>query len=315
MRKTRILWPMTVLLGVALTACGTVVDPNNQEVPSDDDSDESDTEGPNTSGPVSATSGDDNDDSNDDPSDDSADSADEDTGCTFLMCTDVDNPGNECDMFAQDCPSGEKCMPWADDGGVAWNATRCVPIDDSPVQPGDECQVEGSGVSGIDNCELGAMCWNVDSETNTGTCAPMCTGDEANPLCEDQNTTCVNVNEGAIVLCLPLCDPLLQDCSAGQACYAINDDYTCVPDASGEMGLFGDPCEYINACDPGLFCAVAGNVPNCVGAQGCCSEFCDLDAPEGNAQCSGEASGQECAALSSDPQPGFEAVGGCLIPM
>ena len=42
-------------------------------------------------------------------------------------------------------------------------------------------------------------------------------------------------------------------------CYprGINEVFTCVPDASGEMGVYGDPCEYINVCDPGLFCASA----------------------------------------------------------
>lgn len=207
-------------------------------------------------------------------------------------------------------------MPWSNNGDGIWNATRCSPIDDNPAQPGDECSVEGSGVSGIDNCEGGSMCWDVDGETNTGTCAAMCTGDESNPLCEDPDTTCVNVNDGAIVLCLPQCDPLLQDCDEGQACYGVGEnDYTCVPDASGEMGAYGDSCGIIlNACDPGLYCAAAATVPNCQGTEGCCSEFCDLDSPDGNDQCSGVLEGQECVALTADPQPGFEAVGGCAIP-
>src|SRR5262245_15971404 len=32
---------------------------------------------------------------------------------------------NECDVWAQDCPPGEKCMPWANDGGSSWNSLRC----------------------------------------------------------------------------------------------------------------------------------------------------------------------------------------------
>ena len=39
----------------------------------------------------------------------------------------------ECDLFEQDCPPGEKCMPWANDGGGAWNATRCSPVADNPA--------------------------------------------------------------------------------------------------------------------------------------------------------------------------------------
>jgi hypothetical protein len=220
----------------------------------------------------------------------------------------------ECDVIAQDCPLGEKCMPWANDGGNAWNATRCSPVAENPGQPGDECTVDGTGVSGVDDCDLGSMCWNVDPETNIGTCVSMCSGDEASPVCEDPGTACVNVNDGAIVLCLPSCDPLLQDCPEGQACYGIDDAFSCVPDASGELGLYGDACEFINVCDPGLFCASAEAVPSCTGSLGCCSEFCDLGNEAGNAQCSGAAGGQECVAWSEDPLPGFEAVGACVIP-
>jgi hypothetical protein len=116
------------------------------------------------------------------------------------------------------------------------------------------------------------------------------------------------------VLCLPACDPLLQDCAAGQACYGIQDVFTCVPDASGEMGVYGDPCEYINVCDPGLFCAGAEAVPNCAGSLGCCSEFCDLGSDQGDAQCSGAAGGQTCVPWTENPSPGLEDVGACVIP-
>ena len=51
----------------------------------------------------------------------------------------------DCDIWAQDCPEGEKCSAWANDGGGAWNATRCVPVDDDPDQVGEACNVEGSG--------------------------------------------------------------------------------------------------------------------------------------------------------------------------
>jgi hypothetical protein len=65
----------------------------------------------------------------------------------------------ECDLWKQDCPPGEKCMPWANDGGGSWNATRCTPLAEDPRQPGEPCTVEGSGVSGRDDCDIRAMCW------------------------------------------------------------------------------------------------------------------------------------------------------------
>ena len=305
--KSKIVWPMLVGASLVLSACGTPAGSGEEgAMPSEDSegaastTDEPEPE-PTDSGVVSTTG---------DP-DDAEDTGT--TGCSFV-CPDDDNVGNLCDMFAQDCPDEEKCMPWANDGGNVWNATRCVPIEDNPGQPGDECSVEGSGTTGIDTCDLGSMCWDVDPETNIGTCVAMCTGDAASPLCEDPGTACVNVNDGAIVLCLPACDPLLQDCPDGQACYGIVDAFTCVPDASGEAGVYGDACEYINVCDPGLFCANADSVPNCQGSVGCCSEFCDLDDAAGNDQCSGVVGGQECVPWTENPQPGLESVGACVIP-
>jgi len=245
---------------------------------------------------------------------DPSDGSDSSTGCSFICETGDDTSvAPDCDLWAQDCPEGEKCMPWANDGGNAWNSARCSPVDDDPGQPGDECHGEGSGVSGIDSCGIGLMCWNVDEENN-GVCASFCGGSEANPTCDDPTTSCVIANDGFLILCLPQCDPLLQDCNDGEACYPVNDDFACAPDASGTMGLFAEPCEFINACDPGLFCANAEAVPDCAGSLGCCSTFCDLAAPDPNAACEG--AGQECVTWYEEGQspPGFEDLGACAIP-
>src|SRR5690349_13167900 len=50
--------------------------------------------------------------------------------------------GDECDIWEEDCPEGYKCMPWANDGGNAWNATRCSPIAPDAHAPGESCTVE-----------------------------------------------------------------------------------------------------------------------------------------------------------------------------
>jgi hypothetical protein len=240
--------------------------------------------------------------------------ADSETGVVFLIPPDGGGVAFECDLFAQDCPEGEKCMPWSNDGGT-WNATRCSPVADNPGQPGDECSVEGSGTSGLDSCDLGSMCWDVDPETNTGLCVAMCTGDPSNPLCDDPDTTCSIANDGAIVLCLGVCDPIVQDCPEGQACYPVAEDWVCGPDASGEMGSYGDPCEFINVCDPGLICLDASATPNCEGA-GCCTEVCDITDPAGDAQCSGAPDGQICEPWYGEgtAPPGYEDVGACVLP-
>jgi hypothetical protein len=222
----------------------------------------------------------------------------------------------ECDLFAQDCNEGEKCMPWANDGGPAWNATRCSPLDPNPAQVGDECMVEGTGVSGIDNCDIGLMCWNVD-ETGVGTCEDMCTGSAEAPICENPDDTCAQANDGAIVLCLPECDPLLQECDEGQACYPINDAFSCAPDASGDPGVHGDPCEYINSCDPGFICIGADAHTNCMSGNGCCSAVCSLQDSMVTDPCPALDAGQSCEAwfVEGMAPPGYEDIGVCALPL
>ncbi len=238
------------------------------------------------------------------------------TTVSFIMNPDGGGVTNECDIWAQDCPVDEKCMPWANDGGSAWNATRCAPVNDNPGQVGDECMVEGSGVSGIDSCDLSMMCYYVDPETNVGICVGFCQGSAANPVC-DPGYVCTINNDGVLILCRPECDPILQDCMDGVACLpaAGSDQFTCIVDASGEMGAAGDPCEFINSCDPGLLCGNAETVPDCAGSTGCCTEFCDTSDPAGAAQCS-LGGGQECVPWYEEGQspPGLENVGLCALP-
>ncbi len=225
---------------------------------------------------------------------------------------------NECDVWEQDCPDGEKCMPWADNGAGGWNALRCTPLDPAPVAVGGVCMVEDSALSGIDNCELGAICWGVDTETNLGTCLGMCTGSPDAPSCADPTATCSISNEDVLILCLPGCDPLLQDCGPGDVCIANNDAFLCVPDASGEEGVAGDPCEFLNVCDPGLSCLGPDVVPGCLGASGCCSPYCDLGDLGAGADCvTALGVGVECVPFYAEglAPPGYEDVGVCALPV
>lgn len=239
-----------------------------------------------------------------------------DMGMTFLQMPDGGGVGVECDVWEQDCPDGEKCMPWANNGGSAWNATRCSPVEENPGQVGDECSVEGSGVSGLDDCDVGSMCYYVDPETNIGSCVGFCEGSEENPMC-DPGFLCSISNDGVLILCRSECDPLLQDCQGSAACLpaAGADGFVCIVDASGEMGAPGDPCEFLNSCDPGLFCASADVVPDCQGSAGCCSDFCDLTAPAPADDCT--LAGQECEAWFAEGEapPDLAHVGACALPL
>lgn len=238
------------------------------------------------------------------------------TGTVFVMA-DMGG-GGTCDVFAQDCPKGDKCMPWADDGGGSWNSTTCTPVMRDPGQRGDTCSVEGNGVSGIDDCDLGLMCYNVQSKTNMGVCFELCGGSPAAPTCDEG--LCAVYNDGNLPLCLPDCDPLLQDCGGGQLCLASPNanGFVCILDAlPASMGDHGAPCTFVNDCDPGLFCGVTEIVAGCGNPSGCCAEFCDLSQADPSSQCTGQPEGEECQPWygADAPPPGYEDVGFCGVPL
>ncbi|MCY0990772.1 hypothetical protein OV203_26745 [Nannocystis sp. ILAH1] len=245
---------------------------------------------------------------------DTSASAGDDTGAMFLVP--FDEPGPGCDPWTEDCPPGEKCMPYASDGGNAWNNTKCSPIAPNPAGVGEPCQPTGAWTSGEDTCDKHMMCWPGDIDELTGTCVAFCDGSPEAPSCAPPKTTCHVSGSSVLLLCLPMCDPILQDCPGGHLCLAGSnpvDGFICVIDASGEEGQAFDPCQYINACDPGLFCTLPELATECDPIQdGCCLPVCDLNAPN---TCPG--AGQECLPWSEEGQatPGFEHVGICGLPM
>lgn len=246
---------------------------------------------PGTSSPTMSTSA-----TSSFPTDGSGDStAAETEGCPFVCETESGDPG-DCDLFLQDCPRGEKCTAWANDGGNSWNDTRCVPVDPDPDAVGESCTAEESGVSGIDSCELGALCWDVDPKTLEGECIAFCGGSVNDPTCEGGCEYCSIAGEGVLSLCLPTCDPLNPQCGDGEGCVAVNNRFTCVPLAEETAGV-GETCVTINDCDAGLSCVAGDNVTGCTPGEGCCTAFCDLDDVEACADQAGntclEASGKQ----------------------
>ena len=228
------------------------------------------------------------------------------TGAGFITDPDGGIEASECSLYDQDCGPGEKCNVWANDGGSVWNATRCVPLESELDRAGEPCHSEGPG-TGVDTCELGSFCWDIDAEGN-GMCTNFCEGTEESPDCSNPDES---VAWGkTFCLCLPVCDPLINDCPVGCGCYAADvDRFQCVPDASGEdAGRFGDPCEFTNACDPGLHCTSSQYV-ECAGAS-CCTYFCDLTAQD---TCPGA---HVCTPLYEDgtSPPDNDDVGLCLLP-
>jgi hypothetical protein len=205
---------------------------------------------------------------------------------------------DDCSTIEQECPEGYKCMPWADDGGSAWNDTKCVPIVEDPSAPGEPCTVVGNGLSGEDDCDGTSMCWNVDPTTNIGTCQPFCTGTDEEPTCADPCATCPQVGDGVITLCFTTCDPLAQDCDPGHGCYPVQQSFMCAPDIGDEGMGIGSPCEFINVCPSGTACLAATLVPDCEGSSGCCAPYC----PVGGADpCPGLLPGSSCVPWYEDP--------------
>lgn len=102
--------------------------------------------------------------------------------------------GFTCNLFLaeQACQREEKCASWSSDGDDTFDATRCAPIAKDTAGLGEPCVFEGTPYSGIDNCELGAMCLLVDPADDTsGVCRAACVGDPYEATCDDPGMTCV----------------------------------------------------------------------------------------------------------------------------
>lgn len=230
-------------------------------------------------------------------------------GCTTDVQNVVPRSGEliECDLAEQNCDAGNKCVPYATEEAPLWNATMCVAEAEDPVRIGRACHAEGL-MSGHDDCEAGLVCVNIHARGLQGECMPLPHDD----VCE-AGVQMGPVNEGAISLCVPGCNPLEQDCAQGNGCYPIAESWGCVPDASGAQGEYADECLFVNVCDPGLVCLSSAAVPGCSGG-GCCSEVCDTSL--GDEQCSGAEQGQTCQAWYSPgtAPAGFETVGACALP-
>ena len=209
----------------------------------------------------------------------------------------------ECDLLEQDCPEDEKCMPWSNNGGPIWTATRCSPIWPDAKLVGEACTVDGNDVSGLDDCEIGLVCVDVDPATSTGTCSSLCVGSPDALSCEDPNEDCIVVN-GPTPLCVTLCDPVDPVCDNPQGCFLFDGHFACrTPTIAGEAG---DPCASTTGCGAGLMCAY-GPAFECEAepGQGCCAAVCDATAFDSCAV-------GECIPWFPDPAPeGTEHVGVC----
>lgn len=231
------------------------------------------------------------------------------SGCSFIDCNTTGMMGSQCDPTSQDCPDGEKCTAVSPMEGQPWGVNECVPVAGGK-QLGDACDVMGGKYTGLDDCDVGYICLLTDDDGKGGTCVEFC---DVNMTCPKSGAMCVVYNDGSLPICLANCDPLLQDCAAGQGCYPSGgDSFVCFKTSVGPgEGGQGFGCSYTNQCQPGLMCVAAASVTGCLDQSGCCSPFCPIK--EGNGPCQ---MGEECVAyfeMGMAP-PGYEDLGVCAIP-
>ncbi len=241
---------------------------------------------------------------------DSSSTGDDTNGSNIIPRPDGQVNNFDCDIFGQDCPRGEKCSAYSVlPGGNEFSGTHCVPIADNPGAPDEPCMVQRNIWTGLDDCELGSMCWYVDPKTLEGRCIPLCSPPEEAPTCIDPTRSCDITAQGFPLLCLTLCHPLAQDCVPGDVCVDTGADFHCVRQTDGGGGgAPGDPCQWMAECDPGAACIDSSNFSRCDDTS-CCSPFCTV----------GDATpclaGQQCVpyhAKGSAPV-GFEDLGLCAV--
>jgi len=216
-----------------------------------------------------------------------------------------------CDPQVQDCPDGYKCTAVNKMAGEFWNENRCVPVmGDAGL--GDPCNIQDlqDPGNGMDDCGVGFICLNFDA-MGKGYCTEFCNMSDE---CSSGKGVCdPSVNDGYLPICFATCDPLLQDCIAGQGCYGdpMSPDFICFgPDPGESTGMEDDFCEYTNQCLPGFHCIESMLGVDCdPKAVGCCTPFCDLT--DMNPPCD---MGEKCVPFYMAPPPQYMNVGVCAIP-
>ena len=239
---------------------------------------------------------------------------------TTGMDPDVGGEGGLCSLILQDCPEGQKCVPYNMSGGIIPDNVKCVEEPINPDGVGEPCKTYNNFGSGDDSCAKGGMCFDIDNDGD-GSCVGHCFGTPESPLCLKPEEKCVTFFDPPVPLCFVSCDPLVQNCPEGEGCYMDapnigSEGFVCMPTvlAPSEDGDYGDLCYNQAGCAPGFSCIWPENVPDCK-FEYCCSPWCDLDSnPE---ICSELHPTMDCVPWYEEgkAQPGLESLGICAIPL
>lgn len=222
-----------------------------------------------------------------------------------------------CDLITQACPEGQKCNPSGfGTGNPLTGEAICVPLEPLAKPLKTPCSLLGDYLDGTDDCELGAVC--VSNGDDTGECKKICVVDTDPAIfCEPEEECydpgCLNCFWG---LCTRPCDPREPESCPRRLCLPSgHTTFTCFPDQSRDEGQQGDPCEFLNVCDPGLLCLDGSQVFGCPeDTASCCSAFCSTDKPD---PCPHQENGMKCVpwfAESEMPLPQQANLGICSLP-
>ena len=204
----------------------------------------------------------------------------------------------ECDPLVQDCPEGEKCVPYVQTpGSTSWDANKCVPVL-GEAAAGEPCHSDGLELA-TDDCDMDSVCFDVD-EQGVGICRGFCDPQYACP----EGESCIVANDQVITLCYQSCLPFdPSTCAEDQLCLWGGSDFHCFGlepvEPYGECDDIGEHCPSGQRCEFGSLlegCAV----------ESCCTDYCDLSLPE-----------DPCPAPLGCESLGWEAypdVGSCRLP-
>jgi len=244
-----------------------------------------------------------------------------DDGTAFLPAdseSETDGTRPQCDFWGQDCPEDEKCVPsFSPTSDGVWDTHYCVPITGSG-SPGDSCTFDGPIVHGKDDCDATSVCVTF---TELGSCMEMCHGTEDQPSCPITDGNCIMGPNNILNLCVDRCNPIADDCG--------NSSHACLPNFDGngfsdficfwpsDHIPYGEPCEYVNACESGTVCIGddAFSEAGCGSPNGCCTRYCDTSQPADDV-CTFP--GQECVSwweVGETPLPGLEDLGTSGAPL
>jgi hypothetical protein len=195
--------------------------------------------------------------------------------------------GTPCDPILQNCGAGQKCALIITNVSAQTGFPGCAVNGDKGLA--QDCS-NATVVDTADDCIAGSHCV-------FGTCHAICL--LAGSPCTDGACVGVNNLEMQFDICLPSCDPLMQDCTPGEGCYLQSmGSGVCAPPVSGSGVPPGGSCVAPNDCAPGA---------GCFNDPGVCLSYCDYATYPGLQDPGRCAGGEVCG-----PITGETTVGACV---